>query len=463
MTTTYDPHHPTYVDEADVRDELTRVFDVCQGCRRCVDLCASFPTLFDLLDRFDDRDAGRLTPLEQDRVVEACFQCTRCSVGCPYRPEVHETAVDFPHLMLRAEAMRHVNGHQSRAQRTARRTMTHPDTIGRLGSFTAPLANRITGAAPGSLVRKLLATITGVSAKRSLPRFAGERFSGWFARRTGDLGGRSRQRVTVFPTCIVEYQDVEVGRDLVQVYEHNGIECTLSTARCCGAPSLHAGDLRRFERIADANVRTLAAEIRSNGGDVVVPQPSCARVLCQDYPRYCSTERRADALLLVEHTFDASAYLVWSHVSGTVPLGTEFVGKVPDHIVHVTDPRSASRSTRSTGSSGASGSAIDDLLALTGATVTTVDRSSGVDGLWGLRHGTEAVAVPIAQRLATTLAAEIERLDDGDEGSGSGDTVIVGDSSLANTVIAEQVGDRPLHPLSLMRRAYGLDVGPSPG
>ena len=30
--------------------ELERVFDICHGCRRCVSLCDSFPTLFDLID-----------------------------------------------------------------------------------------------------------------------------------------------------------------------------------------------------------------------------------------------------------------------------------------------------------------------------------------------------------------------------------------------------------------------------
>ena len=50
MTITYDPKHAAYLDEADVRDEMTRVFDVCDGCRRCVTLCSSFPSLFEMLD-----------------------------------------------------------------------------------------------------------------------------------------------------------------------------------------------------------------------------------------------------------------------------------------------------------------------------------------------------------------------------------------------------------------------------
>src|SRR5437762_647911 len=39
-----------FYDEAALSKELERVFDICHGCRRCVSLCKSFPTLFDLID-----------------------------------------------------------------------------------------------------------------------------------------------------------------------------------------------------------------------------------------------------------------------------------------------------------------------------------------------------------------------------------------------------------------------------
>ena len=68
MTVTYDPHHPDYLDEADVRLEMSRVFDVCSGCRRCVSLCDSFPTLFGLLDANNKPGADQLTPAQQDYV-----------------------------------------------------------------------------------------------------------------------------------------------------------------------------------------------------------------------------------------------------------------------------------------------------------------------------------------------------------------------------------------------------------
>ena len=69
MTITYDPKHPNYLNEADLRDELTRVYDLCHGCRLCFKYCTSFPTLFSYVDAHDDQDAGRLTPAPSGRRV----------------------------------------------------------------------------------------------------------------------------------------------------------------------------------------------------------------------------------------------------------------------------------------------------------------------------------------------------------------------------------------------------------
>ena len=91
--------------------------------------------------------------------------------------------------------------------------------------------------------------------------------------------------VTLFPTCLVEYQETQIGKDLVKVYERNGIECSNTEASCCGAPWLHSGDVDQFTKIAKKNVKTLAKEIRA-GTDVVVPQPTCGYVLKKDYVDY---------------------------------------------------------------------------------------------------------------------------------------------------------------------------------
>lgn len=189
MTTTYDPFHARYVDEADLRQEMTRVYDLCHGCRLCFKFCTAFPTLFDAVDRHDDQDAAKLTTAEQDQVVDECFNCKLCYVNCPYVPGQHEWALDFPRLMLRAEQVLHRTRPRGMGERITDEALGRTDVLGKVNTALAPVVDAVVER-PGSL-----------------------------------------------------------GRRAVDVYEHNGIACDVPGGQvCCGAPWLHGGDVDNFRR-----------------------------------------------------------------------------------------------------------------------------------------------------------------------------------------------------------------------
>jgi len=430
MTTTYDPKDSKYLDEADVREELTRVYDLCHGCRLCFKFCTSFPTLFEMIDAHDDQDAGRMTPAQQDQVVDECFQCKLCYVNCPYIPELHEWDLDFPRLMLRADAMQSANGLKSARDNATTQMMGRTDLLGMVATTTEPIANKVINAKPGSVVRKVMSKATGVSAVRLLPPYAKQRFSTWFKKRPKVSLGNRQGKVTVFPTCLVEYQETNIGKDLVKVYERNGIECNNSDAGCCGAPWLHSGDIKKFTKVAEKNVKKLVAEIRS-GTDIVVPQPTCSYILKKDYLDYVGG---ADAELVAEHTYDAVEYLMKIHNADDTVLDTAFTGETLETITYHAPCHLRAQNI---------GFKSRDLMKLTGAKVKLVQQCSGIDGMWGLRAGNEEIAVPIAEKLAGL----IEKAD--------GDA-IAGDCHLANTAIAEQTGQESKHPLQVIARAYGI-------
>ena len=94
---------------------MERVFVVCHGCRRCVNLCASFPTLFDLV------------------VVDQCYLCDLCDLcyttKCPYTPP-HPWNLDFAHLMLRAKAIKHHKGEVQAKEKFLASTDSHGSFAG---------------------------------------------------------------------------------------------------------------------------------------------------------------------------------------------------------------------------------------------------------------------------------------------------------------------------------------------
>jgi Fe-S oxidoreductase len=433
VTITYDPHHAQYLDEADVRAELTRVFDVCHGCRLCLKFCSAFPTLFSFIDRHDDQAAAALSPVEQDDVVDECFQCKRCYLNCPYVPGQSELAVDFPRLMLRAEATRRVVHGAPAGRRRTDRVIGKTDLVGRWGSTAAPLVNSVT-AKPGGVARKAVAALTGISAKRVLPPYARQRFTTWFKKRPRVRLARRKGRVSLFPTCLVEYQNPSIGHDLVRVYERNGVECDVAYPGCCGAPLLHSGDAERFTKTATQNVNALARAVRA-GSDIVVPQPTCGYVLKNDYRDYVGGP---DAELVAGHTYDAAEYLMKLHGSDSSSLDTDFTGDVPQSITYHVSCHTRAQNV---------GLKSRDLMKLTGTTVRLVQQCSGMDGMWGLRAENDELSLPLSRRLGQ----DIERM---------GGEVVAGDCHLANTAIVEQTGRVPIHPLQVMARAYGMPEEP---
>src|SRR5207248_2434589 len=190
--------------------------------------------------------------------------------------------------------------------------MGRTDALGKVGTNMASAVNAVTGKR-GGVVRRLMATTTGISSQRLLPPFSRQRFTTWFKKRPRVRLERRTAKVAVFPTCLVEYQAPAVGRDLVAVYERNGIECGVAYPGCCGAPFLHSGDMEHFEKEAAANVKALAAVMR-DGTDIVVPQPTCGYVVKKDYVDYVGGP---DAELVAEHTYDAAEYLMKLHKAGS--------------------------------------------------------------------------------------------------------------------------------------------------
>jgi len=123
--------NPEFYNEESLFKELERVYDICHGCRRCVSLCQSFPTLFDLVDESPTLEVDGIKKEDYWKVVDHCYLCDLCFMTkCPYVPP-HEWNLDFPHLMLRAKAVKYQKGDIKLRDRL----LTSTDTVGKLAGI----------------------------------------------------------------------------------------------------------------------------------------------------------------------------------------------------------------------------------------------------------------------------------------------------------------------------------------
>src|SRR5580765_3125173 len=152
--------NPEFLDPAKTEKELERIFDICHGCRRCVSLCTTFPTLFDLVDASPTLEIDGVKKQDYAKVVDQCYLCDLCYMTkCPYVPP-HPWNVDFPHVMLRAKALKFKKGET----RFRDKLLTSTDAVGKLASIPV-VVQAVNAGNKSPAVRKGLQAVLGVHEK----------------------------------------------------------------------------------------------------------------------------------------------------------------------------------------------------------------------------------------------------------------------------------------------------------
>ena len=270
--------------------ELERVFDICHTCRRCVSLCNSFPTLFDLVDDSETMEVDGVAKADYTKVVDQCYLCDLCYLTkCPYVPP-HEWNVDFPHLMLRAKAIKFKKGDTKFRDRI----ITSTDTVGKLAS--KPVLNSLANwGTKSTLSRKLLDSAFGIHKEAKLPPYNSETareknsalmFDPAVAGSNSETttSNQKDERVTLFTTCYCNYNEPSIAGSLIKVLQHNKVEVELAPREhCCGMPKLELGDLKSVTRLKEQNIPILyQAVLRGNA--IVAAVPSCVLMFKQELP-----------------------------------------------------------------------------------------------------------------------------------------------------------------------------------
>lgn len=415
-----DPRDASFFDPKAAEQELRRVTELCDGCRRCHRLCPSFDYMLDEAVDKNDGDVSKITAGDYRKIVDLCWQCKLCFNHCPYTPP-HRWDIDFPRLMLRAKAAR------ARAEGVSRpdRWLGNVDRVGEIGSATAPFSNWANSFAPA---RAVMEAVIGIDRTRNLPRFHHKTFARWFRERGG---GRIKdgRKVGFFFSCSVNYNEPQVGRDAVSVLETNGCSVTCPEQVCCGMPFLDGGDLEAAARNAGKNIAALLPLVEQ-GADIVVPQPTCSYVFKKEYPMLVPG-READSI--AAKTRDLFEYLANRQSEGS--LRTEFPGKRPGRIAYQMPCHLRAQNM---------GFKTRDVLQLIpGTEVQVVEKCTAMDGTWAMKKE----YYPLSLTYARKAVAEMEEARP--------DTFAT-DCTLSALQIEAVRGRRPAHPITLLREAYGL-------
>lgn len=422
---------PDFLNEESLFAELERVFDICHGCRRCVSLCDSFPTLFDLVDESDTFEVDGVAKNDYWSVVDNCYLCDLCYLTkCPYVPP-HEWNVDYPHLMLRAKTYKK----QKLGVKQRDKIVSATDTIGTLAGIPV-ISTVVNTANKNKVFRKGLEKTLGIHADAVVPEYHGKSQYKKLAKKElqqePKAAGRTKGKVAVYATCYGKNNQPQLLEDLFAVLEHNDIPTIMQEKeKCCGMPKLELGDLDAVEKNKDANI-PIMAKLVDQGFDLVAPIPSCVLMYKQELPLMFPDD--PEVLKVRDHIFDPFEYMMLRHKEGL--LKTDFkntLGKVSYQAACHVRVQKIGYKTR-------------DILKLIPETeIDVIERCSGHDGTYAVKSEFHEKSMKIAR----PVVKKIKRAEPDHYGS---------DCPMAGAQIAHGLddGSQAEAPLSLLRKAYGI-------
>jgi len=233
---------------------------------------------------------------ELDAALSNCLSCKGCTPECPSNVNL---------ALLKAEML--YARHQRDGLPLRERFFSKVDFLGRLGCIMPRFANALLSASP---VRALMEKTLGLSAKRSLPQYANERFDRWFAKhssgaalderrsqsrtgnyatvpstalKTGSDRRYKRGKVILWDDTFVRYHEPQIGVAAVKTLEALGFEVDLIKNRvCCGRPAFSQGNLDLAAKLGQHNVSQLLNSSTSQL-PILFLEPSCWSMFVEDY------------------------------------------------------------------------------------------------------------------------------------------------------------------------------------
>jgi len=432
---TIDWQNPDFYDLEKIEAEMERVFDICHGCRRCFNLCESFPTLFDMIDATPTGELESVPKAQYKAVVDDCTLCDMCFMTkCPYVPP-HEFNLDFPHLMLRYRAYEYAKGVPSLADKE----LVATDRNGKIGAVLSPIMNWASDRHNG-FTRPIMESVAGIDRNAELPKFESPTFVGDAAKHAparDTAAPAAGRKALLYATCFVNYNNSSIGRAAMGVLAKNGVEVKIAHPECCGMPQLELGDIKDVAGRAARIAAFMRPQIEA-GYRVVALVPSCALMLKFEWPLILPNNE--DVAFLAKNTSDLSEYVVdiaknEGLASGLKPLE----GGVTLHLAcHARAQNMGQKGT-------------EMLRLIPEPDVTVIERCSGHGGSWGVKKGNFDKALKVGKPVARTTAKN-DKAFVASECPLACMHILQGVEAIEGATLPTKA-----HPIELLAKAYGLN------
>jgi glycerol-3-phosphate dehydrogenase subunit C len=426
-------NHPDFLDQKKLDDEMRRVFDICHGCRRCFNLCDSFPKLFDMIDESKNEDVDSLSSDQFSPVVDSCTLCDMCFMTkCPYVPP-HEFDLDFPHLMLRYRTLQKKQNKLPLIPAQLARI----DRNAKIGVMFSGFINWISNI-KNTFFRNILEFIIGIDKRVKLPLYNSETFTSYFKKNNKNIKiGKiiKNRKVVIYSTCFVNFNKRDTGIAALKVLKKNGVDVQESYPGCCGMPFLEQADLPKVVEQAKKVSQDLLKWV-DKGYQVITLTASCGLMLKFEWPLLLPNNK--DVKKLSKNVSDIDEYIVdISNKEGLADGLHEIDGGVTVH--NACHARAQNMGIK----------ARDMLRLIPNIKIDVVERCAGHGGTFGVMKETHNLALKVGRSTSRQIKNKNNKYM-------ASDCPLAGKHLKQMEQDTKISNDEALHPIELLAKAYRL-------
>ena len=204
-----------------------------------------------------------------DESLKYCINCKRCEVACPSNVKIGD--------IIQAARIKY-----SKKQPKLRDyILANTDLVGTLSTPFAPIVNTTLGLKP---VKAILDGVMKIDHPRTFPKYAFGTFESWY-KKVAEKQAAYPSQVSYFHGCYVNYNNPQLGKDLIKVMNAFSIGVQLlEKEKCCGVALISNGLIKQAQKQARTNINSIRKSVLEKNIPVIATSSTCTFTIRDEYP-----------------------------------------------------------------------------------------------------------------------------------------------------------------------------------
>ena len=249
-------------------------FEQCIKCTICTVYCpvaAVNPNFPGPKQAGPDGERLRLKQADfYDEALKYCLNCKRCEVACPSNVKIGD--------IIQAARIKH----SKKKPKLRDMLLANTDIMGTLATPFAPLVNPILGL---KATKYVLDKTLQIDRNRTFPKYAFGTFESWYKKHAKKEQEKYPEQLSYFHGCYVNYNNPQLGKDLIKVMNALNIGVQLlSKEKCCGVALISNGLINQAKKQASVNIEAIRESVHKKKRPVIATSSTCTFTIRDEHP-----------------------------------------------------------------------------------------------------------------------------------------------------------------------------------